>query len=429
MRYKNRVDAGHELAKHLTKFAGTNSVVIGIPRGGVPIAREVSRELRLPFDIVLVRKLGSPSNPELAYGAIGEGGVKVLNSDIIVSHGIAPKEMLEVETRERSEIDRRVAMYRRGVKRKSFKGMTVIVVDDGLATGATAKAACMIVRKQGAKKIVLAMPVAPDGWTSDFSEVADELISVFTPRSMGSVGEYYSDFVSVSDKEVIAMLSEDGGNSARKDVKIPFDGGQTLPGALTIPKDPRGLVMFVHGSGSSRHSPRNIKVAKILQEQGFATLLFDLLTEKEEHDRSNVFDIDLLANRTRWAVEWASREESVRGLPIGLFGASTGAAAALVAATHVPQLVQAVVSRGGRPDLATAHLATVTCPVLMLVGKRDVDVLELNREAGALMQCPNVIKIIPGASHLFEEAGTLDQVAEEASQFFLHHLVRSPQKV
>jgi len=354
--------------------------------------------------------------------------VKVLNDDIVISRAITPDQMHEVERQERAEIDRRVAMYRRGVKRKSFKGKTVIVVDDGLATGATARAACMIVRKQGAKKVVLAMPVAPADWSNNFVGVADELVAVSTPSSMGSVGEYYDDFSAVSDKEVISLLASENGSTSQTEVHIPFNGGQTLPGVLTIPESPKGLVIFVHGSGSSRHSPRNIKVAKTLQEHGFATLLFDLLTVSEEQDRDNVFNIDLLADRTRWVVEWASREVSVQGLPIGLFGASTGAAAALVAASRVPSLVHAVVSRGGRPDLATAHLANVKCPVLMIVGKRDVDVLQWNREAGALMQCPNTLTVIPGASHLFEEAGTLGQAAEEASQFFLEQLERVTQQ-
>lgn len=424
MRFENRIVAAQKLAESLKHFEGSNAVVIGIPRGGVPIAREVSHILGLPFDIVIVRKLGVPSQSELAFGAIGEGGVKVLNDDIVVSRGLSPKDMSDVEAQERSEIDRRVAMYRRGMKRKSLKGKTVIVVDDGIATGATARAACMIVRKQGAKRIVLASPVAPAGWIDDFSDVADEMVSVFTPADMGSVGQYYGDFSTVSDKEVISLLAPEIGSTTHSDVQIPFNGGQVLPGVLTIPTGAKGLVVFVHGSGSSRNSPRNIRVAKKLQEHGLATLLFDLLTSKEEQDRSNVFDIDLLADRVRWVLEWISRKDSASSLPIGLFGASTGAAAALVAATQSPDLVRAVVSRGGRPDLATAHLARVSCPVLMIVGKRDVDVLQWNREAGALLQCPNEIKVIAGASHLFEEAGTLDEVAQEASKFFLHSLVK-----
>jgi putative phosphoribosyl transferase len=428
MRFKNRSDAAQNLAESLKHFEGTSAVIVGIPRGGVPIAHEVSRTLSLPFDIVLVRKLGVPSQSELAFGAIGEGGVKVLNDDIVIARGLTPKDLSEVEAQERSEIDRRVAMYRRGVKRKSLKGRTVIVVDDGIATGATARAACMIVRRQGAKRVVLATPVAPAGWIDDFSDVADEMVSVITPTDMGSVGQYYEDFSAVSDKAVISLLASDIASAGHIDVHIPFNGGQTLPGVLAVPTDAKGLVVFVHGSGSSRNSPRNIKVAKKLQEHGLATLLFDLLTSKEEQDRSNVFDIELLADRIRWVLEWISHTDSVSALPLGLFGASTGAAAALVAATRAPHLVHAVVSRGGRPDLATAHLAHVSCPVLMIVGKRDTEVLQWNREAGALLQCPNQIEIIPGASHLFEEAGTLDQAAEQASEFFLRYLGKVPQQ-
>jgi dienelactone hydrolase len=195
---------------------------------------------------------------------------------------------------------------------------------------------------------------------------------------------------------------------------------------LAVPEHPRGLIIFAHGSGSGRHSPRNRAVAATLQGRGLATLLGDLLTPEEERiDRVTArlrFDIDLLAERLVTFLEWARRHPGLASLPIGLFGASTGAAAALVAAATRPADVAAVVSRGGRPDLAGRALPHVAAPTLLLVGSRDIQVIALNEQAMARMRCPVSLDIIPGASHLFEESGTLDEVASRAAGWFLKHL-------
>jgi dienelactone hydrolase len=183
-----------------------------------------------------------------------------------------------------------------------------------------------------------------------------------------------------------------------------------------VPTDPRGIVVFAHGSGSSRHSPRNQAVARALRKSSFGTLLFDLLTEPEAADRANVFDISLLADRLGAAVSWLRDAADVPDVPLGLFGASTGAAAALVASTRTR--VGAMVSRGGRPDLAGPHLASVTTPVLLIVGSRDGVVLDLNESAAAALAGPHEITVIPGAGHLFEEPGALEHVAEEAARWF-----------
>jgi putative phosphoribosyl transferase len=202
-------------------------------------------------------------------------------------------------------------------------------------------------------------------------------------------------------------------------------GQRELEGALHLPQEPVGLVIFAHGSGSSRFSPRNAYVAQELVAAGFATLLFDLLTAEEAEDRRNVFDIPLLGERVREAIAWASRAKEVRDLPIGLFGASTGAAAALVAAAHEPRRVAAVVSRGGRPDLAGTALARVEAPTLLIVGGFDLDVIELNREAMEKLHCEARLAIVPGATHLFEEAGTLEQVVIEATRWFIDYASRT----
>jgi putative phosphoribosyl transferase len=210
-------------------------------------------------------------------------------------------------------------------------------------------------------------------------------------------------------------------------VHLRLAGGQILTGDLGLPDGAHGLVVFAHGSGSSRLSPRNRAVSAALWAGGFATLLLDLLTRDEERideiTREHRFDIGLLAERLVAAVDWALREEQVRNLPIGLFGASTGAAAALVAAAQRPAVIKAVVSRGGRPDLAGAALERVRAPTLLIVGGYDAQVIDLNREALHRLHCTKRLDIVPHATHLFEEPGALDQVAALARQWFADQMV------
>ena len=204
------------------------------------------------------------------------------------------------------------------------------------------------------------------------------------------------------------------------DVAVTSEDG-ILGGTLAVPPGAHGVVLFAHGSGSSRHSPRNQYVAGVLQEAGFATLLFDLLTEAEERiDRSTAelrFDIELLADRLVQATAWIAGQEELKGMKMGYFGASTGAAAALVAAARVKQAA-AVVSRGGRPDLAGATLSRVSAPVQLIVGSEDRDVLALNQQAAARLAGENKLEVIPGATHLFEEPGAMEQVAQLARRWF-----------
>jgi putative phosphoribosyl transferase len=203
------------------------------------------------------------------------------------------------------------------------------------------------------------------------------------------------------------------------EVRIPPVG---LGGNLNIPADPVALVIFAHGSGSGRFSPRNTRVAQGLNEHRVATLLLDLLTTTEEEDRTNVFDVPLLADRLRDAVRWASGQPDLARLPIGFFGASTGAAAAIVAAASLGNRIGAVVSRGGRPDLAGAALEKLQAPTLLIVGGADYGVIELNEEALRRIRVPKALEIVPGASHLFPEPGALEEVIRLAADWFARHL-------
>ena len=209
-------------------------------------------------------------------------------------------------------------------------------------------------------------------------------------------------------------------------VTIPA-GGVQLQGDLIVPADATGIVLFAHGSGSGRHSSRNRYVASELNHAGLATLLFDLLTEREEYEerysRHLRFDIGMLADRLVAATDWAGADARVRGLPVGYFGASTGGGAALVAAAERPRRVAAVVSRGGRPDLAGEALPHVQAPTLLIVGGDDEPVIGLNNEALAQLRCEKRLEIVPGATHLFEEPGTLERVAELARDWLTRHLI------
>ena len=207
-----------------------------------------------------------------------------------------------------------------------------------------------------------------------------------------------------------------------RDVTIPPLG---LAGTLHIPCGARAVVAFAHGSGSSRFSPRNRAVADALNAQGFTTLLFDLLSEDEEASRANVFDIPLLASRLVDAIRWLDSEPFARRVPLGLFGASTGAAAALVAAANTPDRVGAVVSRGGRPDLAGAALTKIHTPTLLIVGGADYGVIELNEQALTQLRGPKALEIVPGASHLFPEPGALEAVIAHAARWFKRYLVKT----
>jgi pimeloyl-ACP methyl ester carboxylesterase len=217
-------------------------------------------------------------------------------------------------------------------------------------------------------------------------------------------------------------------HASRHSSTVEIVAGTTrLLGELALPAHPQGIVLFAHGSGSSRLSPRNTYVARVLRDAGIGTLLFDLLTPTEDRTYQTRFDISLLASRLLAATGWVLHEPATSALPIGYFGASTGAAAALVAAAELGDRISAVVSRGGRPDLASAAiLQRVSAPTLLIVGGDDPEVIALNRRADAYLACEKALRIVPGATHLFEEAGTLEQVAAAAAGWFRRWLVGAP---
>ncbi|MGW7667063.1 phosphoribosyltransferase family protein [Streptomyces sp. NPDC054775] len=428
MVFTDRLDAGRQLGECLRHLRGEDVVVLGLPRGGVPVAAEVARVLDGPLDVCLVRKLGVPFQPELGMGAIGEDGVRVINDAVIREARVTPFELAQVEEHEREVLERRGLRYRGGRPPVGVEGRTAVIVDDGVATGSTARAACRIARARRAARIVLAVPVAPQDWTARLGGEADELVALDTPVDFFAVGQFYIDFAQIGDEEVAACLERmaarpRGLAAGPTDREVEAAAGTVrLRGRMTVPEGANGIVLFAHGSGSSRHSPRNQFVATGLNRAGLGTLLFDLLTEEEERDRANVFDTGLLAERLTATTDWLRGQPEAEGLALGYFGASTGAAAALWAAAEPRSGIAAVVSRGGRPDLAGPRLPAVGAPTLLIVGSADLTVLDLNRQAQARLRCENHLAIVPGATHLFEEPGALEAVTELARDWFTDHM-------
>jgi putative phosphoribosyl transferase len=302
----------------------------------------------------------------------------------------------------------------------------VILVDDGLATGATMRAALLAVRAQRPARLVCAVPVASPHSLPEIADLADDLVYLSAPEDFRAVGQFYLEFPDVEDAQVIRLLQRQPKPAAvgTEAVRIDVDG-VVLDGDLEMPEQAAGLVVFAHGSGSSRMSARNRRVARALHARGLATLLFDLLSEDEASDVAARFDIPRLATRLDGALQWAAGHAGTASLPVGLFGASTGAAAALAVAARRPEMVKAVVSRGGRPDLAgDGVLARVQAPTQLIVGGADTEVIALNRVALAALTCPAKMVLVPHATHLFEEPGALETVAELAGDWFARWLRR-----
>jgi putative phosphoribosyl transferase len=420
-RFRDRIDAGQKLADALSSLRGQHPLILAIPRGGVPIGRIVADRLDGELDVVLVRKIGAPGNPEYAIGAVDEAGIirrsdnaRLVEADDRYIQREAAEQLAIIQARRQSY----------GLGRPSIDpaGRFVVVVDDGLATGSTMRSALLAIRAHNPSRLICAVPVASPRGLASVADVADDLFYLSAPEHFRAVGQYYVQFPPVDDSEVVRLLmrspSGSSVSSISEDIQISVDG-LLLNGNLQVPKGACGLVIFTHGSGSNRHSPRNRRVAQAMHAKGLATLLFDLLSEEESRDASARFDIPRLTARLDAATRWAMHHPLTQALSIGLFGASTGAAAALVLAARYPTVIKAVVSRGGRPDLAGhGMLARVKAPTLLIVGGADREVIALNRSALPVLPCHAELVLVPNATHLFEEEGAMEKVAELAISWF-----------
>ncbi len=440
--FNNRQEAGAALAAALMPYKGSeNTLVVGLARGGVVVAAEIAKKLSLPLNVAVPRKIGAPGNPELALGSIMENGEGVFNHSIIHMLGVS-REYLDREIKkEQTRAQQRLALYRPYVPSPSFSGKKVLLVDDGMATGSTMLATIKAMRTAQATQVLVAIPVASTEALGLAEEAADKVVCLLSREDFIGVGMYYRHFDQTSDEEVIHLLKEANANSVpqtaspsppsekntafKQELSLPLSHVH-LVGELTIPERAQGIVLFAHGSGSGRLSPRNQFVARALQEKGLATLLVDLLTVEEEQIDALTgelrFNIPFLTERLSEITSWILKEEKTRALSIGYFGASTGAAAALMAAAEQGEKIAAIVSRGGRPDLADSALPEVKAPTLLIVGGRDEIVIELNKRAYAQLTCRKELRIVPKATHLFEEPGALEEVAQLASEWFLQYL-------
>jgi putative phosphoribosyl transferase len=436
MGFRNRAEAGRQLAEALWHLQGRDVVVLGPARGGVPVAFEVAQALAAPLEVIVVCKIGVPWQPELAMGAVGEDAASIVNPDVVRAAGVEPDELADAQSQAQGELARRVALVRVDRPRIPVAGRTAVIVDDGMVTGATVRVACQVARGQRAARVVVAVPVAPGEAVTRLRGAADEVVCPMRPGSFGAVGQWYDEFGPTSDEQIVGLLSGRSdlssvavstaiaapGEALDQDITVRV-GGVELAGHLTVPTSPAGLVVFAHGSGSSRHSPRNRYVAGVLRRAGLGTLLFDLLTPEEETDTAHVFDIGLLGRRLAEVVGWLRSQPVGTGLPIGVLAAGTGAGGALWAAAEPGTPIAAVVCRSGRPDLAGRRLVGVRAPTLLIVGGHDHVVAELNRAAQARLRCANRLALVPNATHLFEEPGALSRVAGLAGEWFTAHLL------
>lgn len=416
--FTDRHEAGKRLAEKLDSFRGSDAVVLALPRGGVVLGYEVAKALQLPLDIIAVRKIGHPFSPEYAIGAVDENGTTILNE---AETATIDRTWLKTEIEaQKAEAKRRSTAYRSGRNPLPITGKIVVIVDDGIATGMTMRVAVRYAVSQKAK-VVVAVPVAAsESLRALTQEGASYIVVLESPEEFaGAVGAHYMAFEQVEDDEVIRLLQE--ANTLGREIRVKI-GTVELEGIFALPVRARGFVIFAHGSGSSRFSPRNAYVAQELQKAGIGTLLIDLLTPQEDEVYETRFNIELLTERLASVVEWVRRQKEMEQLLIGLFGASTGAAAALRVAAHLGELVAAVVSRGGRPDLAMDELPEVVSPTLLIVGADDTEVIELNKQALAALSSVKKLEIVSGATHLFEEEGALEKVASIASQWFVQYL-------
>lgn len=522
MRFADRTQAGQRLAGALEQWRGSDVVVLGLPRGGVPVAYEVALALGAPLDVIVVRKVGVPGQRELAMGAIGEGGVRVVNYEVIRRSRITEQEFVEVEQRERADLDQLARQFRPARHRIDLASRTAIIVDDGIATGSTAAAACQVARALGAARVILAAPVGAPQSVTALGAVCDEVICLHAPEMFMAVGSFYDDFRPVPDAAVTSLLARaaaavrvsagpdaaapaststmpaavpaaapspenpaniyitkapdrtpgtpqadapgsegpatpsssaappaptaQNGSAGPADpgpsppspaaaggpltagqettqsqpVTIPASGA-LLPGELTLPENAASIIVFVPGTGSGRASPRGRYIAAQLNDAGLGTLLLDLQTPAETDDPAGPPGIETQARRLADVTAWLRDLPGGMTAAIGYFGASAGAGVALWAAAEPDAHIDAVVCRGGRVDLAAPRLAALTSPTLLIVGEQDEAVLDVTMQALPQMSCAGKLVIVPGATHLFPEPGTLGTVARLARDWFCDH--------
>ena len=405
--FRDRRDAGRELARLLGKLGIARPVVLGIPRGGVPIGAEIVRELGGELGVAVARKLGAPMQPELAIGAVTADGVAYINERIAAETGADDRYIDAEKARQAAEARRREEAFG-GHRRPNVAGRDVVIADDGIATGATAIAALRSMRAAGAARVILAVPVGPPHTIEALRSEADEVACAHEQADFFAIGQFYDDFRPTEDEEVIDLLRELGPRapaaSGDRRATVVRDG-VSLAVQLMTPagEGPWPAVVFVHGLGSGKDSPRNVVVAARLVDSGIAAALFDLSGhgESSEDPRGEAAYPDDLAA----VFGWAASQPELDGERIGVAGSSLGGVAAVEAVRRGLAEPRSLVLRA--PPLEPGALTGLTVPSLLLAGERDP---LLERIESAARDCPAAtLSIVPGAGHLFEEPGTLEE--------------------
>lgn len=430
--FADRSEAGRRLAERVRPHAVNDPIVLALPRGGVPVGAELAGRLTADFDVLVIRKIGLPGHPETGVGAISEDG-HVLYDDLALARMRVPRQALsDTVASERGELDRRRRVYRGERPSPRIAGRDCVVVDDGVATGGTARAALRMVRQAGPARLVLAVPVAAPEALEALREEADALVVLTAPDNFRAVGEWYRDFDQLSDGHVISILSERERLHRGPDVAraVRIRAGQVyLDGDLTMPTALRGVVVMAFGQGQG--DPRWRATASALQRAGYATLLLDLLTEEEQGPDGGgdggELDTRVLGERLSAAVTWLRRATDAASEPLGVMGSGAAAPAALVTAAERPQDVASVVVHGGRVDHAEPSLAAVRAPTLVLLESGDSFVRELGEWTRGRLGGPSELRVVSGAEQLLRGDLGWRQVAVETLDWFDRHLSYRPE--
>ncbi len=431
--FVDRSDAGRRLAHRLEFLRGEELVVLGLPRGGVPVAYEVAKALGRPLDVLVVRKLGLPQNPEVAMGAIGEGGTRVLDEDIQRIARVTPQELEDVERLEIAELASRVRRFRSGRPRLDLEGKTALIIDDGLATGSTARVACHVARQLGAGRVIVAAPVASPEAADRLREEADEFVSLMTPSPFRAVGAHYIDFGQTEDIEVVLLLDAASRNRASmgssphralrtEEIDLGVDS-VGLSGELQLPEPVTNVVVLARGLAEETGEAASQFAAAVMNEAGIGTLSLDLLTPTERAIGVSPENY-VLARRLVLATERLQTMPALRGVPLGYFDAGAGAAVLLGAAANEGGAVNAVVTLAPRLEDAGSWVSEVSAPTLMLYARADEELLERNRSSANRMRCPHLQVVVETDARRPDSPATTTvmQVAEHAKDWFVRYL-------
>jgi putative phosphoribosyl transferase len=439
--FRDRAHAGDALGRALARFANESDlIVLGLAPGGAPTARRVADAIGAVFSVLISRKLSVPGVDELALGAICEGSERVVQDPVAWYIGIPSQIVDRLASRERLELTRRIAIYRDGQDVPEMKDRTVILVDDGLASAATLRAAARAVRDKHPKRLIAAVPVSSRAALDEMREEVDEMIALVVPHAFDAVASSYDSFDRVTDDDVLTALGKPTRRVSRivhdisgritdaeRSIEIPIGDGRLVGDLATAqhfdvhhndedPDEPDALVVLAHDGSNSRDSYRNRYIAGRLRLGGYATLRVGLATKAEQATASETgearLDAACMSARLTDVCDWAVRAGVYGARRMILLGAGTSAAAALSAAAQRQSNTLAVATRGGRVDLASPNFARVRAPVLMIVGEADRDTLEVNRHATQFLPRGAKLIRIPGAGHTFAEPGALGAVAE-----------------